>query len=64
MFESNRACVPMSVQVQILTVTGKLIKTISRNVTCEGYRYDDIEWDGKDDYGDKIGREFIFTASG
>jgi hypothetical protein len=56
MFEHNQACVPMSVQVQILTVTGKLIKTITQNVTCDGFRYDKIEWDGRDDYGDKIGR--------
>jgi hypothetical protein len=56
MFEHNRACVPMSVQVQILTVTGKLIKTITQNVTCDGFRYDKIEWDGRDDYGDKIAR--------
>jgi len=56
MFEHNRACVPMNVQVQILTVTGKLIKTISQNVTCDGFRYDKIDWDGRDDYGDKIGR--------
>lgn len=56
MFEHNRACVPMNVQVQILTVTGKLIKTISQNITCDGFRYDKIEWDGRDDYGDKIGR--------
>ena len=56
MFEHNRACVPMNVQVQILTVSGKLIKTISQNITCDGFRYDAIEWDGKDDYGDKIGK--------
>src|SRR5258706_118351 len=56
MFEHNRACVPMSVQVQILTVSGKLVKTISQNITCDGFRYDKIEWDGRDDYGDKIGR--------
>ena len=56
MFEHNRACVPMNVQVQILTVSGKLVKTITQNITCDGFRYDQIEWDGKDDYGDKIGR--------
>jgi hypothetical protein len=56
MFEHNRAGVPMTVQVQIFTVTGRLIKTISQYVTTEGFRYDKIEWDGKDDYGDKIGR--------
>jgi hypothetical protein len=56
MFEHNRACVPMNVQVQIFTVTGKLVKTISKNMVCDGFRYDELEWDGRDDYGDKIGR--------
>lgn len=56
MFEHNRACASMSVQVQILTVTGRIIKTISQNIACDGFRYDKIEWDGRDDYGDKIGR--------
>ena len=56
MFEHNRACVPMTAQVQIFTVTGKLIKTISRNMVCDGFRTDNLEWDGRDEYGDKIGR--------
>ena len=56
MFEHNRACVPMTVQVQIFTVTGKLIKTISKTMVCDGFRNDNLDWDGRDDYGDKIGR--------
>jgi len=56
MFEHNRACVPMSVQVQIFTVTGKLVKTISEYIVCDGFRFDNLDWDGRDDYGDKIGR--------
>lgn len=56
MFEHNRACVPMTVQVQVFTVTGKLIKTIDKRLVCDGFRNDELEWDGKDDYGDKIGR--------
>jgi flagellar hook assembly protein FlgD len=46
----------LDVQVQIYTVSGKLIKTINRTVTCEGYRVDDLNWDGRDDFGDRIGR--------
>jgi hypothetical protein len=55
-FEHNRPCNTLDVQVQIFTVSGKLIKTIDRTVTCEGYRVDDIEWDGRDDFGDHIGK--------
>ncbi len=56
MFEHNRPYQQLSAQVQIFTVSGKLIKTLNRVVTTEGYRSNDIEWDGLDDYGDRIGR--------
>ncbi|CVK16428.1 Peptidase family C25 [Apibacter mensalis] len=52
----------LEVQVQIFTISGKLVKTINKTVTSqpfnEGYRTDKygIEWDGLDDYGDKIGK--------
>ena len=46
----------MDVQVQIYTVSGKLIKTISDRITTEGYRSDKMQWDGLDDFGDKIGK--------
>jgi flagellar hook assembly protein FlgD len=55
-FEHNRPCNTLNVQVQIYTVSGKLIKTIDRDITCEGYRVDDLDWDGRDDFGDRIGR--------
>ena len=56
MFEHNRPFVNMDVQVQIYTVSGKLIKTLSDNVTPTGYRIDNLKWNGLDDYGDRIGR--------
>ena len=46
----------MDVQIQVFTVSGKLIKTIHQFANMEGYRSEPIEWDGRDDYGDKIGR--------
>ncbi len=56
MFEHNRPFIPMDVQVQVFTVSGKLIKTLAARITPTGYRSDDIQWDGLDDYGDKIGK--------
>jgi hypothetical protein len=56
MFEHNRPYIPLDVQVQIFTVSGKLIKTISDRITTEGYRVDKMSWNGLDDFGDKIGR--------
>jgi flagellar hook assembly protein FlgD len=55
-FEQNQCCQVLNVEVQIFTVSGKLVKTISQFVQAEGYRSDPIEWDGRDDFGDKIGK--------
>lgn len=55
-FEHNRSNQPMDVQVQIFTVSGKLVKTINRNIQSPGNRVTGIAWNGLDDYGDKIGK--------
>ncbi len=55
-FEHNQANSTFEVQVQVFTVAGKLVKTISQFVNTNGFRSDPINWDGKDDFGDKIGR--------
>ena len=56
MFEHNKPCDNLDVNIQIFTVSGKLIKTLETMVKCEGYRSEDITWDGKDDFGDNIGK--------
>ena len=55
-FEHNRPCTTLDVQIQVFTVSGRLVKTIGRQVACEGFRSDPLAWDGRDDVGDKIGR--------
>lgn len=55
-FEHNRANQPLQVQVQVFTVSGRLVKTINREVLSTGNRVTGIAWDGLDDYGDKIGK--------
>ncbi len=55
-FEHNQCCTNMDVQIQIFTVAGKVVKTIQKTVNMEGYRSEPIEWDGMDDYKDKLGR--------
>lgn len=55
-FEHNQACNSLDVQVQVFTVSGKLVKTINETVLTHGFRNDPIEWNGLDDYGQKIGR--------
>jgi len=55
-FEHNQPCCGLDVQIQIFTITGKLVKTITTNVNTNGYRADPIEWDGNDDYGSPLAR--------
>jgi hypothetical protein len=55
-FSHNRPFEPLDVQVQILTVTGKVVKTINQSVITDGFLCRDIKWDGRDDFGDKIGK--------
>lgn len=55
-FEHNRPCSTLDVQVQVFTVSGRLVKTISRQLACEGYRSEPMAWDGRDDFGDKLAR--------
>ncbi|WP_130734091.1 type IX secretion system sortase PorU [Flavobacterium sp. J27] len=55
-FTHNRPFESLDVQVQILTITGKLIKTINQQVMTEGFLCRELKWDGKDDFGDKIGK--------
>ncbi len=59
-FEHNRSCVPMQVQIQVFTVSGKIVKTLNTTVFCEGYRPSPIEWDGLDDYNDRLGMGVYF----
>ncbi|MBL4587474.1 MAG: type IX secretion system sortase PorU [Flavobacteriales bacterium] len=56
MFEHNQACNSLDVQVQVFTVSGKLVKTINETVLSNGFRNEPIEWNGLDDYGQRIGR--------
>ncbi len=59
-FEHNQASRELDVLIQILTVSGKLIKTIETTVNSTGNRVGPIQWDGKDDFGNSIGRGVYF----
>lgn len=55
-FSHNRPYEPLEVQVQVMTITGKVVWTRNQIVTTEGFRSKEITWDGKDDFGNKIGK--------
>jgi len=55
-FNHNRPYEPLDVQVQIFTISGKVVKTINRNIMTTGFLSREITWDGRDDFGDRIGK--------
>ncbi|MCW3104635.1 MAG: hypothetical protein JWO09_3075 [Bacteroidetes bacterium] len=55
-FEQNQCCQSLQVELQIFTVSGKLVRNFNQYIYAEGYRSNPIEWDGRDDFGDKIGK--------
>ena len=63
-FEHNQVCETLESQVQIFTVSGKLVKTINQSVRTAGFRTEGIDWDGRDDFGDQIGKGvYIYKIS-
>ena len=55
-FEHNRPCGNLDVRVQVFTVAGRLVKSLNRQLACDGFRSEPLAWDGLDDMGDKLGR--------
>jgi len=55
-FNHNKPNEPLEVQVQIFTVSGKLVKTINQNIQTTGNLSREIVWNGLDDFGNKIGK--------
>jgi hypothetical protein len=55
-FDHNRYGDDIEVLLSIYTVSGKLIKTIDEYFYASNSHISDINWDGRDDFGDKIGK--------
>ncbi len=55
-FEHNQVCSHLEAQIQVLTVSGKLVRTINQLVHTEGFRSEGIHWDGRDDFGDQLAK--------
>lgn len=56
MFEHNRPGDVLQVGIRIFTVSGKLVNSIQRTINSPGNRSFEIEWDGTDAFGRKVGR--------
>ena len=55
-FEHNQAGEDLEIQINIKTISGRLIKTINQLVSSTGNRVNNILWDGRDNFGDKIAK--------
>jgi hypothetical protein len=55
-FEHNQVCNQIETQIQIFTVSGRLVKTINELVHTEGFRSEGIQWNGLDDFGDQLAK--------
>ena len=55
-FEHNRPSQDLQVSIQIFTISGKLIKMLNQTINSPGNRSCVVEWDGKDEFGDRVGR--------
>jgi hypothetical protein len=55
-FSHNKPNEPLEVQVQVLTITGKVVWTKNQTITTSGFLSREISWDTRDDFGNKIGK--------
>mgnify|MGYP000114719601 FL=1 len=55
-FEHNQVCNSLKTQIEIFTVSGRLIKTINEEVKTAGFRTEGITWDGRDEFGDQLAK--------
>jgi hypothetical protein len=55
-FNHNRPFEPLEVQVQVFTITGKVVWTKNQIINTDGFLSRDVVWNGLDDFGDKIGK--------
>ena len=55
-FEHNKPGQDLRVRLQVFTLTGRIIKMIEKTINTPGNRSSELEWDGKDEYGDKVAK--------
>lgn len=55
-FEHNKPGQNLTVRLQIFTLSGRVIKMIQKTINTPGNRSSELEWDGRDEYGDKVAK--------
>lgn len=63
-FEHNRTGDALDVRVQIFTISGKLVKTLTSQIPSANTRVTELNWNGLDDYGNKLARgTYVYQLS-
>lgn len=63
-FDHNRPGDNLDVMIQVFTVAGRLVKTLNTYALGGQTHFSELHWDGKDDYGDEIGRGvYVYKVS-
>lgn len=63
-FEHNQFDEILEAQIQVFTISGKLVKTINSYVQTSGFRSEGIHWDGRDDFGDQLAKGvYVYTLT-
>lgn len=53
-FDHNHPGEPMTVLLQVFTISGKLVKSLSVETLQANTHFDQLTWDGTDEYGDRL----------
>lgn len=64
-FEHNRPNQPLDVSINVMTISGKIVKRIHQQIFTDGFRvYKQFPWNGRDDFGDPIGKGlYVYTVT-
>lgn len=55
-FDHNKAGQELSIAINIFSISGKVVKTLFAKIPNSTSHIDQIEWDGKDEYGQTLAR--------
>lgn len=55
-FDHNKPGETLDVVINIYTITGKVVKTIQQSIYNANIHVSEIEWNGRDDYDDKLSK--------
>lgn len=55
-FDHNKAGQNLSINVNVLSVAGRVVKSISQEIANAPAHSSSVTWDGRDDFGDLLGR--------